>query len=46
MEVKIVKLINGDDVVCTVPEQDIKSKWMKIEKPLEIAIFIIVIFYL
>ena len=36
MEVKIVKLINGDDVVCTVPEQDIKSKWMKIEKPLQI----------
>ena len=36
MEVKIVKLVNGDDVVCTIPEQDVKSKWIKVEKPLQI----------
>ena len=37
METKIIKLVNGDDVVCTIPtEQDTKSKWLSIVKPMQI----------
>ena len=37
METKIIKLVNGDDVDCTIPtEQDTKSKWLSIVKPMQI----------
>ena len=36
-QVKILKLVNGDDIVCTLPlNQDTKSKWLKVERPLQI----------
>ena len=36
--VKIIKLVNGDDIVCTIPENmlDDKSPLVKIDKPLQI----------
>ena len=35
--VKIIKLVSGDDIVCTLPlNQDSKSKWLKVERPLQI----------
>ena len=36
--IKIIKLINGDDIVCTIPERllDEKSPLVKIDKPLQI----------
>ena len=37
MEIKIIKLVNGDDIVCRIPsEQDTKSKWLSISKPMHI----------
>ena len=36
-QVKIIKLVSGDDIVCTLPlNQDTKSKWLKVERPLQI----------
>ena len=36
--IKIIKLINGDDIVCTIPTHllDEKSPLVKIDKPLQI----------
>ena len=36
--IKIIKLINGDDIVCTIPERllDEKSPLVKIDKPLQV----------
>jgi hypothetical protein len=36
--IKIIKLVNGDDIVCTIPERllDEKSPLVKIDKPLQI----------
>jgi len=36
--IKIIKLVNGDDIVCTIPERllDDKSPLVKIDKPLQI----------
>ena len=37
MEIKIIKLSNGDDIVCRIPlDQDTKSKWLSISKPMQI----------
>jgi|TARA_B100001094_G_scaffold178236_1_gene172235 hypothetical protein len=36
--IKIIKLVNGDDIVCTIPQEllDEKSPLVKIDKPLQI----------
>jgi len=36
--IKIIKLVNGDDIVCTIPERllDEKSPLVKIDKPLQV----------
>jgi len=36
--IKIIKLVNGDDIVCTIPQEllDDKSPLVKIDKPLQI----------
>ena len=37
-QIKIIKLINGDDIVCTIPQHllDEKSPLVKIDKPLQV----------
>ena len=37
-QIKIIKLVNGDDIVCTIPQHllDDKSPLVKIDKPLQV----------
>ena len=39
--IKIIKLINGDDIVCTIPTHllDEKSPLVKVDKPLQVEIY-------
>ena len=38
MEIKIIKLVNGDDIVCTIPQEllDDKSPLVRVDKPLQV----------